>query len=100
MSKEIGEINNEILRVTQSVVVHTPNYSKFGGYEGERDIYTMDIATALYKKGYRKQSELVRGILREVRQALLNMVLANSMGENYDIEKRFAEIEKKYTGGD
>jgi rubrerythrin len=57
MSKEISELNNEILRTTQSVVVHTPNYSKFGGYEGDRDIYTMDIAKALYNKGYRKQSE-------------------------------------------
>lgn len=44
------------------------------------------------------RSEVAREIMREVRQALLNMVLANSMGETYDIEKRFAEIEKKYTG--
>jgi hypothetical protein len=41
--------------------------------------------------------EVARRIMNETRQALLNMVLANSMGENYDIEKRFAEIEKKYT---
>lgn len=45
------------------------------------------------------RSEVAREILREVRQALLNMVLSNSMGETYDIEKRFAEIEKKYTEG-
>lgn len=57
MGKEIKEINNVILRITQSVVVHAPNYAKFGGYDGERDIYTMDIATALYKEGYHKQSE-------------------------------------------
>lgn len=43
------------------------------------------------------RAEVAREILREVRQALLNMVLSNSMGETYDIEKRFAEIEKKYT---
>lgn len=43
------------------------------------------------------KSEVAREILQEVRQALLSMVLANSMGETYDIEKRFAEIEKKYT---
>ena len=42
--------------------------------------------------------EAAREILQEVRQALLNMVFANSMGKNYDLEKRFAEIEKKYTG--
>lgn len=59
MSKEIKDINNVILRVTQNVVVHTPNYSKFGGYEGERDIYTMDIAKGIYKEGYRKQSEWI-----------------------------------------
>jgi signal transduction histidine kinase len=41
--------------------------------------------------------QIAREILQEVRQALLNMVLANSMGENYDIQKRFYEIEKKYT---
>lgn len=57
MSKDIKEINNEILRITQSVVVHAPNYSKFGGYDGERDIYTMDIAKALYNANYRKQSK-------------------------------------------
>ena len=44
------------------------------------------------------KSEVAREIMREVRQALLNMVLANSMGKTYGIEKRFAEIEKKYTG--
>lgn len=43
------------------------------------------------------RAEVAREILQEVRQALLNMVIANSMGESYDIEKRFAEIEKKYT---
>lgn len=57
MSGEIKEINNEILRITQSVVVHTPKYSKFGGYDGENDIYTMDIAKHLYEQSYRKQSE-------------------------------------------
>ena len=46
------------------------------------------------------RSEVASGIMKEVRQALLNMVLANAMGENYDIEKRFVEIEKKYTEGE
>lgn len=53
-------------------------------------------AKNLYAMGHRKASDVAREIMREVRQALLNMVLANSMGETYDIEKRFAEIEKKY----
>lgn len=52
------------------------------------DMPTADVAP---------RAEVAREILQEVRQALLNMVIANSMGENYDIEKRFAEIEKKYT---
>jgi hypothetical protein len=43
--------------------------------------------------------EVARCILQEVRNALLNMVLSNAIGENFDIEKVFAEIEKKYTGG-
>lgn len=57
MSGEIKEINNEIIRITKSVIVQVPNYSKFGGYEGHQDIYTMDIAKALYFAKYRKQSE-------------------------------------------
>lgn len=56
MSKEIKELHDAILRITQSVVVRTPRYSKFGGYDGENDIYTMDIARVLYhQEGYRKQ---------------------------------------------
>ena len=42
------------------------------------------------------KTEVAREIMKEVRQALLNMVLANAMGESYDIEKCFDEIEKKY----
>lgn len=52
---------------------------------------------ALYNLGYRKASDVAREIMQEVRQALLNMILKNAMGENYDIENRFAEIEKKFT---
>ena len=56
MSKEIKELHDAILRVTQSVILHTPRYSKFGGYEGENDIYTMDIAKVLYhEEKYRKR---------------------------------------------
>lgn len=57
MSGEVKEINSEILRITQSVIVQVPEYSKFGGYDGHRDIYTMDIAKALYFANYRKQNE-------------------------------------------
>lgn len=53
----IKELNNEILRVTKSVVVHRQEYSKFGGFEGYSDIYTMDIARHLHEVGYRKQTE-------------------------------------------
>lgn len=69
MSKEIGEINNEILRVTQNVVVHTEQYSNYGGYEGERDIYTMDIAKALYNANYRKQSEVIDDFVERLKNA-------------------------------
>ena len=56
------------------------------------------VATDLYDLfGWRKASDVAREIMQEVRQALLNMVLKNAMGENYDIENRFAELEKKYT---
>jgi aspartate oxidase len=43
------------------------------------------------------RAEVAREILKEVRQAVLSLVIANAMGENFDLEKRFAEIEKKYT---
>lgn len=56
MSKEIKELNEDILRITKSVVVHRREYSKFGGFDGYSDIYTMDIAKELYRKGYRKQN--------------------------------------------
>ena len=57
MSTKIREINNDLISITKSVVVHTTKYSKFGGYEGTVDIYTMDIAKDLYNAGYRKQKE-------------------------------------------
>ena len=43
------------------------------------------------------KAEVAREIIQEIRTALLCMVIANSMGETFDMEKRFAEIEKKYT---
>ena len=43
------------------------------------------------------RAEVAREVLNEVRQAVLSLVLANAMGQNFDIEKRFSEIEKKYT---
>ena len=56
-----------------------------------------DFAEMLYNAGYRKQSEVAEEIIGEVRQALLNMVLANAVGETYDLEKFFAELKKRYT---
>lgn len=67
------------------------NGEKYDPCDFEWSAYQLQIA------GYRRQSEVATEILREVRQALLHMILANSMGETYDLEKRFAEIEKKYT---
>lgn len=70
MSKEIKELHDAILRITQSVVVHTPRYSKFGGYDGENDIYTMDIARVLYhEEKYRKQSEVVDEFAKRLKEA-------------------------------
>ena len=72
-------------------------------YEHLSDIPTADVAQRAevdkaklngYELGKR---EVARGIMNEAKQALLNMVLANAMGETYDIQKRFYEIEKKYT---
>ena len=68
-------------------------------YEKEID-NGIETCNGCHAKYAEKIREVAREILQEVRQALLNMVLANSMGESYDIEKCFAEIEKKYTGGD
>lgn len=42
------------------------------------------------------KSETANEVLKEVRTVLLNMVLANSMGETLDIEEKFAEIEKRW----
>lgn len=56
-----------------------------------RDVQTADVAP---------RAEVAREILKEARQAVLSLVLANAMGENFDLEKRFAEIEKKYTEGE
>lgn len=53
-----------------------------------KDAPTADVAP---------RAELAREILQETRQAVLSLVLANAMGENFDLEKRFSEIEKKYT---
>lgn len=48
------QINEIILETTKSVIVQTPKYSKFGSYDGTNDIYTMDIAEAIDRAGYRK----------------------------------------------
>ena len=55
--KQIEELDFEIRRITQSNIVHRRQYSNFGGYEMDIDIYTANIAKALYNAGYRKQSE-------------------------------------------
>lgn len=62
----------------------------------ERDC--RNAAEAICNADYRKQSEVAREILKEARQAVLSLILSNAMGQNFDIERRFAEIEKKYTG--
>lgn len=60
------------------------------------DCANEEIAQRLYNAGYRKSTDVAREILQEVRQLLLNMVLANAMGETYDLEGKFAELQKKY----
>ena len=52
---EVVELNYDILSITKSEIVHRRVYSKFGGYDRDMDIYTMDIAKELYNIGYRKQ---------------------------------------------
>ena len=66
----------------------------------EIELKTMRSAANSYKMHYEKaKTEVAREIMKKVRQTILNMVLANAMGKNYDIEKCFNEIEKKYTEG-
>lgn len=76
MTNERNEMQAEILRVTQSVVLYVHTYSKFGGYEGERSIYTADIAHALYRAGYRKQSENMVSV-ETVKKWLYEMAINN-----------------------
>lgn len=97
MSNEIKKINNEILRITQNVVVHAPNYSKFGGYDGERDIYTMDIAKALYNTGYRKQSEVVKEFVKRFEYHLKDATF--TLGQTNDIQYALKKATEEMKGG-
>lgn len=86
MNKQIEEMARAMCRMNKPCIL----------CEVQSPCRMRNCAHLLYAEGYRKASSVAAEIMREVRQALLNMVLANSMGETYDIEKRFAEIEKKY----
>ena len=72
-------------------------HAAVNGADDDPESHFMRIARHLHvTKGYRKASDVAREILQEVSQLLLNMVLANSMGETYDLEGKFAELKKKY----
>lgn len=55
------------------------------------------VLSGVIRRYYEVRQKVAREIIAEVRQALLNMVLANAMGETYDLENFFAELKKKYT---
>lgn len=86
MNKQIEEMANDLAKICPDLVENCCGQVNCVSH----------LTLSLSKIGYRKSTDVARDIMREVRQALLNMVLANSMGETYDIEKCFAEIEKKY----
>lgn len=92
--KQIKEMVEEIMPIREYILER-------GLVIGERSAgFTLSERIAKHlieNKNYRKASDVAIEILKEVRQALLNMVLKNAIGENYDIENHFAEIEKKYT---
>lgn len=92
------EVNN--LEYTLLGVMHSVD-KWLEGDELEQD--EVNRAATMREKTLRivenARAEVAREIMREVRQALLIMVLAYTMGGNYDIKKCFAEIEKKYTEG-
>lgn len=73
------------------------NGTTLGKHSGVAD-EIIDILTAEPTAAVAPRAEVAREILKEVRQSLLCMVIANSMGEQYDLEARFVEIEKKYKG--
>lgn len=54
-------------------------------------------AERLYTAGYRKASEVAKEVIADIRQSLINMVLLNITGEEYDLAKAIADVEKKYT---
>ncbi len=80
--------NRKIFKSCKSCRTANPNANAYCRIENGAEI--------LVSEGYRKASDVAREIMQDVRQTLLNMVLANSMGEIYDVEKRFSGIEKKY----
>lgn len=57
-------------------------------------------AERLYTAGYRKASEVAKEVIADIRQSLINMVLLNITGEEYDLAKAIADVEKKYTEGE
>lgn len=54
-TKQIKKLNEDIIQKTHDVIVSAREFSKYGGFDGYKEIYTMDIAKHLYDKGYRKQ---------------------------------------------
>jgi len=54
-AKQIKKLNEDIIQKTHDVIVSAREFSKYGGFDGYKEIYTMDIAKHLYNEGYRKQ---------------------------------------------
>lgn len=55
--KQIEEMDAVIRSAVKSHFVQIPQYSKYGGYDGTKEMLTRQIAVELFNAGYRKQSE-------------------------------------------
>ena len=57
MKEQIEEMDTILREIFGCQFAYKINFEKYGGFGGHEEIYTEDIAEALYNAGYRKQSE-------------------------------------------
>ena len=74
-------------------------FEKLKGALKAEEMHTEATMKDVHKAIQNAKAEAVKSVLKDVRQVLLNMVLANAMGEELDVDKCFAEIEKRHTKG-
>ena len=86
-NKQIQEMANDIAKICPNLVEDCC---------GQVNCVT-HLTLSLSKIGYRKASEVAKEVIADIRQSLINMVLLNITGEEYDLAKAIADVEKKYT---